>query len=304
MENKRSRTGGAPATVQPSEKAAQSRPQVLQRTGRSTSSGPLAAEVSSAMSAIPALVSQKFQRGAREGAGPTKPFKSEEQSSEAVRTLAEHVRQLRQKKQEEGSVRTTESSADNGLRRPHKNAPAVMDAGGKLSTRNARQVVSQRVAKPVDPRFDPLCGRFDENVFEQRYSFLRDLRRKALDEAKIKLAALEKRLKIAHESERDTLRSLHKELRSEVDRRQNQVRRDEVTESFQALLRRHKREETEQLAAGRKTRPFFWKRSMIRDQLQKERDASMKKHRGWKRHLERREREAAAKDRKLLRDSV
>ncbi|KAK4532044.1 hypothetical protein CCYA_CCYA10G2901 [Cyanidiococcus yangmingshanensis] len=217
-------------------------------------------------------------------------------------SLAAHVRSLRQQRRAERLEPGKGCSSGSLKRRLHKNAPMEVDTTQRRSLTRTREVVLKRATKPLDPRFDPLCGRFDENVFRQRYSFLRALRERALAESKTKLATLESSLKRAPAAERESLLALRQKLRSEVDRRENQVRREDSSERARAILQSHKRHETEQIAAGVKQRPYFMKRSVVREHLKAQTMHELKKQRRWKRYLERKERAATAKARKLLRE--
>ncbi len=215
-------------------------------------------------------------------------------------SLAAHVRSLRSRRQYEPNKQAEDCASAVTRRRLHKNAPVERGAGERLVRRKAREVVSQNATKPLDPRFDPLCGRLDENVFHQRYGFLRELRQKALSETRLKVAALERRLKSAPSAEKEALVALRRELQSEIDRLENQVRRDETSDRARVLMQNHKRLEKEQLAAGRKQRPYFLKRSVVREHLQNQSLQDLQKQRGWKRYLERKEQAATARERKLL----
>lgn len=66
---------------------------------------------------------------------------------------------------------TTQSSTENGsFQRSNKNQPIEMTS--KKPVGRFRQVVDVRNKRPHDPRFDPLCGKLNQDLFAKSYSFL------------------------------------------------------------------------------------------------------------------------------------
>lgn len=60
------------------------------------------------------------------------------------------------------------------FKRENKNRPREMSS--KHPVRTESLAVPSRKAAPRDPRFDSLCGSFDEKAFHRAYSFVSDLR--------------------------------------------------------------------------------------------------------------------------------
>lgn len=71
-------------------------------------------------------------------------------------------------------------------KRQSKHSP--MEVSSKKPMSRKRQVVELSGYKARDPRFDPLCGQFSQNEFDQKYSFVDDYRRSEIRVLKSELA--------------------------------------------------------------------------------------------------------------------
>merc|ERR1712059_212703 len=103
------------------------------------------------------------------------------------------------------------------FKRDNKNRPREMSA--KKTVGRFREVVA--VAKVVrrDPRFDPLCGEFDKEVFKESYKFVNEIKANELTELKKQIREEEdpeRRMSIKY-----LIQRTENQLRSEA---QNQVR--------------------------------------------------------------------------------
>ncbi len=65
-----------------------------------------------------------------------------------------------------------------------RNCVRPMEMSTKRPVSRFRQVIEVPKVKARDPRFDPLCGRLDQNVFESRYGFINDVRKQELNQLK------------------------------------------------------------------------------------------------------------------------
>lgn len=73
------------------------------------------------------------------------------------------------------------------FKRANKNRPREMSS--KRPVKVLKEVVAVKKVAPRDPRFDPLCGDFDEKSFKSDYKFIYDLKK---DEKKELRKELEK----------------------------------------------------------------------------------------------------------------
>ena len=153
-----------------------------------------------------------------------------------------------------------------------------------------------------DPRFDPLAGPVDEDKARRAYAFLDEYRdsertqlQEALREAKVKRKKGAKKEGAAAAAQERQEEELKRALASMQDRRQAQRRRDEE----KALLAEHRRREKELVRQGRKSAPFYLKRSEQRRQLLVDRFAGMK-GKQVDRTIERRRKKLAAKEKKEM----
>lgn len=80
------------------------------------------------------------------------------------------------------------------FKRANKNRPREMSS--KRPVRMLKEIVSvKKPAAPRDPRFDPLCGGFDEKSFKSNYKFINNLKKNEIKE-------LQKELESAEDPER------------------------------------------------------------------------------------------------------
>lgn len=83
------------------------------------------------------------------------------------------------------------------FKRANKNRPREMSSKRPIKIINEISIVKKIM--PRDPRFDPLCGSFDERSFKSNYSFINDLKKnekKELQEELEKTENPERRRKI------------------------------------------------------------------------------------------------------------
>lgn len=191
--------------------------------------------------------------------------------------------------------------------RSNKHAPAEQSSKRPVGRR--REVVSS--ATPVaarDPRFDPMLAArssagltpADEDRTRRAYAFLdeyQETEMARLKEAIQQAKAVAKKAKArggVGEAARE-LEELKRALASMQDRRRTQQRR----EKEKALVAEHRRREKELVREGKKSAPFYLKRSEQRKQLLVDRFAGMKK--GQVDHtIERRRKKLASRERREM----
>lgn len=104
------------------------------------------------------------------------------------------------------------------FKRENKNRPREMSS--KKTVGRFREVVQVAKVERRDPRFDPLCGEFDDKIFKESYQFVNEIKSKELGELKKQIRTEEdpeKRKNIKY-----LIQRIENQLRSEA---QNQVKK-------------------------------------------------------------------------------
>eukprot|EP00158_Paraphelidium_tribonemae_P004337 Partr_v1_DN26699_c0_g3_i1_m69043 putative Component of the 90S pre-ribosome involved in the maturation of rRNAs. Required for early cleavages of the pre-RNAs in the 40S ribosomal subunit maturation pathway (By similarity) len=122
-----------------------------------------------------------------------------------------------------------------------------MEMSAKRPVSRKRVIVQSEKPKPRDPRFDDLCGHYNEDLFKKSYSFINDYRESELEMIDNHIS------KASEHSERQDLQLLKSRMK-------NQMNEDKRTEKRNALKREWKKKELELIEQGK--RPFFLKKSM------------------------------------------
>ncbi|XP_067001576.2 ribosomal RNA processing protein 36 homolog [Anabrus simplex] len=136
-----------------------------------------------------------------------------------------------------------------------------------------------------DPRFDPLCGKFDEKVFSSAYSFIGDIKKRELEQ----LRTLMK--KETDEKQKTKIRYL-------ITRMENQEREAARCHAKHERSKKEHEEQIEMLRNGEK--PWFQKKSekQLLDLVEQYHD--LKKSGKLHKHIEKRRRRNARHDWKQL----
>ncbi|KAL0589403.1 hypothetical protein ABG067_002622 [Albugo candida] len=108
-----------------------------------------------------------------------------------------------------------------------------------------RQVVDVRNKRPHDPRFDPLCGKLNQDLFAKSYSFLDSYKENELD-------TLRKEVKKAKNKERKG------DLQQKVNVLAQEIKEKKKSSRLQNALTERKRQEREAVINGKS--PFYMKR--------------------------------------------
>merc|ERR1712130_1012979 len=95
------------------------------------------------------------------------------------------------------------------FKRENKNRPREMSS--KKTVGRFREVVQVAKKERRDPRFDPLCGEFNDKLFKESYQFVNEVKSRELVE-------LKKQLKTEEDKER------REEVKYLIQRMENQLR--------------------------------------------------------------------------------
>ncbi|KAJ8949226.1 hypothetical protein NQ318_022738 [Aromia moschata] len=176
-----------------------------------------------------------------------------------------------------------------GLKRENKNRPREISSkirrkqiGKELNTKDIAVV---KKVLPRDPRFDPLCGQYDDNIFKRNYKFVNDIRK---DEKK----QLEKELKSCTNTERK------KTIKFLIQRIDNQIREEIKRDAEHGKKFEEKQNIRDQLKKGEK--PVFKKKSVKKLEGLIERFEELKKTNKLRKHIERKSKKLTSRDRKKI----
>lgn len=132
------------------------------------------------------------------------------------------------------------------FKRKNKNRPREISA--KIPASSFKELVKVKTFIPRDPRFDSLCGTYDEKVFKRSYAFLNKLRENDLK-------ALKKELKTATEPK--TI----KKIKYLIQRLENQLREEKKSKEKEEKKQQEKKELLESIKRGEK--PVFKKKCKL-----------------------------------------
>lgn len=132
------------------------------------------------------------------------------------------------------------------FKRENKNSPLEMSAKTPVSV--FKEVGKAKKFIPRDPRFDSLCGTFNEKAFKHSYAFLNKLR-------ETDLKKLKKELKTAVEPK--TI----KKIKYLIQRLENQLREEKRSKEKGEKKQQEKKELLESIKQGKK--PAFKKKCKL-----------------------------------------
>ncbi|CAN6448435.1 unnamed protein product [Victoria cruziana] len=148
------------------------------------------------------------------------------------------------------SVTTKRDSTQNKHARANKNRP--MEASSKKPAKRLRQVIEVPKKEVRDPRFESLCGTLDVERFRKRYDFLFD------EELPKEREKLQKMLKKSRDP-----KSVE-ELKQHISWINKQIKTGSAKKLDDKILADHKKKEREAVKHGK--RPFYLKKSQVREQ--------------------------------------
>ncbi|XP_045478901.1 ribosomal RNA processing protein 36 homolog [Harmonia axyridis] len=170
------------------------------------------------------------------------------------------------------------SKPKTNFKRANKNRPREMSSKIRPREISSKKSTPNRAPKkqimPRDPRFDSMCGEYDEKSFRENFKFITNMRRNEKKQ-------LEKELKDTEDPERV------KQIKLLVQRLGNQIREAEKREQLQLEKLEQSKEMKEKLEMGEK--PLYKKKSekKIEELLHKYDD--LKKSNKLQKHIERRQ---------------
>lgn len=219
----------------------------------------------------------------------TKPTTETSTTASPLDDIRARIREAREQKREAASkTQTGKETQDKKASRSSKHAPMVQSSK-RAVTRKRTVVEPPAIAKARDPRFDAAvmghsgAGKNPEAA-NKAYAFLDEYRASELKDLKAQLA----KTKNAEQKE-----VLKRQIRSASDRMKSMANRKRERE----IQSDHKKREKQLIREGKKSNPYFLKKSDLKKQvLQKKYEEMGSKDRA--KALERRRKKMAAKERK------
>lgn len=132
------------------------------------------------------------------------------------------------------------------FKRANKNRPREMSA--KIPVSRLREIVKIKKAVNRDPRFDSLCGTFDEKAFKRSYGFISKFRENDLNN-------LKKELK------QTTDPKIIKKMKYLIQRLENQLREEQIQKKKEEKIQQEKKEMLASIKRGEK--PVFKKKCKL-----------------------------------------
>ncbi|XP_063982036.1 ribosomal RNA processing protein 36 homolog [Diachasmimorpha longicaudata] len=172
------------------------------------------------------------------------------------------------------------------FKRENKNRPREMSAKRQVS--RLKEIVHVKKHEPRDPRFDPLCGNYDEKAFKNSYSFLFKLKENDLK-------ALKNELKTTDDPKQI------KKIKYLIQRIENQLTEETRKKQRAEMKSAEKREIVEAIKSGEK--PKFRRKSEKRIVNLVSQYEELKNTGKLKKHIERLRKKRLGKDRKKFAES-
>lgn len=174
--------------------------------------------------------------------------------------------------------------ANKKFKRENKNRP--MEQSSKKPVPRLREVIEVRNSRPMDPRFDDMAGKYKDEVFKKRYSFIFD---EQLPQEKTLLKKGMKSTKSAAKKQK-----LHEDLM----RIEQQIRSEKEQRRKREYEKKAKAKEKEAVRAGKK--PFFLKKSEKKRQELVQRYEDLKASGGLEKAMAKKRKKNASKDHRYV----
>uniref|UniRef100_A0A1B6CNM8 rRNA biogenesis protein RRP36 n=1 Tax=Clastoptera arizonana TaxID=38151 RepID=A0A1B6CNM8_9HEMI len=169
------------------------------------------------------------------------------------------------------------------FKRENKNRPR--EVSSKIPVKPLVEIVPVKKTNFRDPRFDSLCGSFNEKAFENSYSFLKDVKEKEKQE-------LLKKLKTTRTEERQS------QIKYLIQRLENQEREHDRRKMKDEKKKQERKSEIDNLRQGIK--PKYVKKSERKMIDLVDRFEELKKSGKLKKQIEKQRKKNTNKDRKKL----
>ncbi|XP_063221930.1 ribosomal RNA processing protein 36 homolog [Bacillus rossius redtenbacheri] len=170
-------------------------------------------------------------------------------------------------------------------KRENKNRPR--EVSSKLPVPPLKEVFSIKKIQARDPRFDSLCGTFNEKSFKSSYSFLNEVKQKELKDLREELKTTKDQNRI------ETIKYL-------IQRLENQEREEKRNKMKEQKVVEERKTQITMLKQGKK--PNFVKPSEKRVLQLVERFKELKEQGKLKKHIQKQRKKATVKDRKKFKE--
>jgi len=167
------------------------------------------------------------------------------------------------------------------FKRENKNRPREMSS--KKTVGRFREVVQVAKVQQRDPRFDPLCGEFDEKLFKDNYKFVNEI--KSQD-----LTFLKKQIREEEDPER------RKSIKYLIQRTENQLRQEAQNKVKEQELAVERDQKKDQLEAG--VKPFYVSKSKQKEMKLVDQYEKLKQSGGLDNYIRKKTKKNLVKDRK------
>ncbi|XP_050510949.1 ribosomal RNA processing protein 36 homolog [Diabrotica virgifera virgifera] len=174
------------------------------------------------------------------------------------------------------------------LKRANKNRPREVSSKirpQKLKLEIGNVVKAPKKHIPRDPRFDPLCGQYEEKIFKANYEFVNDIRAKEKEQ-------LEEELKSCTDINRK------KVIKNLLQRTNNQLREQTRKEKEELKKLQRSTEIKEKFKRGEK--PQFKKKSVEKLENLIEKYEELKKSNKLQKHIEKRSKKLSKKEKRNM----
>ncbi|KAK9716509.1 hypothetical protein RND81_06G238100 [Saponaria officinalis] len=213
-------------------------------------------------------------------------FSSDDEAAEIENALADIPFEELQKARADGTLSWhPKRGSEIKNKRANKNRPAEFSS--KVRVSSFREVVQAPKRVIRDPRFESLCGNFDEAGFKKRYNFIYE------ESLPAEKTELQKQLKTSNDPK--TIQELNDRM-SWINK---QLKKSESTKRTDAqILAEHKKKEREAAKQGK--RPFYLKKSDIRKQTLLEKYNNLKASGKLDSFIQKKRKRNAAKDHRFM----
>ncbi|CAD7084001.1 unnamed protein product [Hermetia illucens] len=188
-----------------------------------------------------------------------------------------------------GSKSSSREKTKTDFKRANKNRPREMSSKRPVPFLGGEERQRAEQTSSRDPRFDENCGEYDSKIFKTNYEFVNDIREKEVHSLKKKMR------KVEDEEKR-------KEMKLVMQRLQNQMREEKKRKIREEVLKEEKEEIKKAKEEGR-TPWYKTKKERQLTELVKQYE-DLKKSGRLVKHLEKRRKKNASKDRKKFKSGI
>ncbi|CAB3361801.1 Hypothetical predicted protein [Cloeon dipterum] len=170
------------------------------------------------------------------------------------------------------------------FKRANKNRPREMSSKIKVAPIfDSTELPKKPKFQPRDPRFDSLCGQFDEKVFKKAYGFVNHIKEN-------------EKLQLKEELKHETNQKRKEEIKYLIQRLENQERELKIQKAKEEKEKQEKKERLEMAKRGEK--PVYLSKSERKTKELVERFEELKKSGKISKHIEKQRKKRVHQDRK------